>query len=111
MLYFNKQDPSDVIIFVSDKLSFDEIKVTLKGKITKGVVESQPLFTIYNNKLTVDKSYFENLENDIYYLEVTININNTEKVIGADFLDVHSKKRAKTFYESYINYKQYEKHD
>lgn len=111
MLYFNKQDPSDVTIFVSDKLTIDDIKVTLKGEITKGVVELQPLFTIYNNQLTVDKSYFENLENDIYYLEVTININNTEKVIGADFLDVYSKSEDKAFYESYINYKQYEKHD
>ena len=111
MLYFNKQDPSDVIIFVSDKLSFDEIKVTLKGDITKGVVTMQPPFTIYNNQLTIDKSNFESLDNDMYYLEVTINVDGTEKVIGADFLDVHSKKKAKTFYESYINYKQYEKHD
>jgi len=108
MLYFNKQDPSDVIIFVSDKLSFDEIKVTLKGDITKGVVTMQPPFTIYNNQLTIDKSNFESLDNDMYYLEVTINVDGTEKVIGADFLDVHSKKKAKTFYESYINYKQYE---
>jgi hypothetical protein len=108
MLYFNKQAPSDFIIFVSDKLSFDEIKVTLKGDITKGVVTMQPLFTIYNNQLTIDKSNFESLDNDMYYLEVTINVDGTEKVIGADFLDVHSKKKAKTFYESYINYKQYE---
>lgn len=111
MLYFNKKDPSDVIIFVSDKLSFDEIKVTLKGDITKGVVTMQPPFTIYNNQLTIDKSYFENLDNDIYYLEITINIDGIDKVIGADFLDVYSKKNNKTFYESYINYKQYEKHD
>ncbi len=111
MLYFNKQDPSDVIIFVSDKLSFDEIKVTLKGDITKGVVTMQPPFTIYNNQLTIDKSQFIDLENDIYYLEILINTDGEDKVIGADFLDVFNKKVAKTFYESYINYKQYEKHD
>lgn len=108
MLYFNKKDPSDVTIFVSDKLSFDEIKVTLKGDITKGVVTMQPPFTIYNNQLTIDKSNFENLDNDIYYLEVTINVDGTEKVIGADFLAVYSKSEDKAFYESYINYKQYE---
>lgn len=108
MLYFNKQDPSDVTIFVSDKLSFDDIKVTLKGEITKGVVEMNPLFTINNNKLTIDKSNFANLENDVYYLEVLINTDGEDKVIGADFLDVFNKKVAKTFYESYINYKQYE---
>jgi hypothetical protein len=108
MLYFNKKDPTDVTIFVSDKLTIDNIKVTLKGEITKGVVELQPPFTIYNNKLKIDKSYLENLENDVYYLEVRINIDDTEKLIGADFLDVYSKKNNKTFYESYINYKQYE---
>ena len=111
MLYFNKQDPSDVTIFVSNKLTFNDIKVTLKGKITKGVVTIQPPFTVYNNQLTVDKSYFDNLENDVYYLEVLINTDGEDKVIGADFLDVFNKKVAKTFYESYINYKQYEKHD
>jgi hypothetical protein len=111
MLYFNKQDPSDVIIFVSDKLSFDEIKVTLKGEVSKGVVTMQPPFTIYNNQLTIDKSQFIDLENDIYYLEILINTDGEDKVIGADFLDVFNKKVAKTFYESYINYKQYEKHD
>lgn len=108
MLYFNKKDPSDVTIFVSDKLTIDNIKVTLKGEITKGVVELQPPFTVYNNQLTVDKSYFENLENDVYYLEVRINIDDTEKLIGADFLAVYSKSEDKAFYESYINYKQYE---
>lgn len=111
MLYFNKKDPSDVTIFVSDKLTIDNIKVTLKGEITKGVVELQPLFTIYNNKLTIDKSNFANLENDVYYLEVLINTDGEDKVIGADFLDVYSKSEDKAFYESYINYKQYEKHD
>jgi len=111
MLYFNKKDPSDVTIFVSDKLTIDNIKVTLKGDITKGVVELQPLFTIYNNKLTIDKSYFENLDNDIYYLEITINIDGIDKIIGADFLAVYSKSEDKAFYESYINYKQYDKHD
>lgn len=108
MLYFNKKNPNDISIFVSDKITVENIKIVLKGEITKGVVELQPLFTIYNNQLTVDKSYFESLDNDMYYLEVTINVDGTEKVIGADFLDVHSKKKAKTFYESYINYKQYE---
>lgn len=108
MLYFNKKNPSDIIIFVSDESKFDEIIVMLKGEVSKGVVTIQPLFTINNNKLTVDKSYFENLDNDIYYLEITINIDGIDKIIGADFLDVYSKKNNKTFYESYINYKQYE---
>lgn len=111
MLYFNKKNPNDISIFVSDKMTVENIKIVLKGEVTKGVVTIQPLFTINNNKLTIDKSNFESLDNDMYYLEVTINIDGTEKVIGADFLDVHSKKKAKTFYESYINYKQYEKHD
>lgn len=111
MLYFNKQDPSDVTIFVSNKLTFNDIKVTLKGEITKGVVTIQPPFTIYNNQLTIDKSNFESLDNDMYYLEVTINVDDTEKLIGADFLAVYSKSEDKAFYESYINYKQYEKHD
>ena len=111
MLYFNKKNPSDIIIFVSDKSKFDEIIVMLKGEVSKGVVTIQPPFTIYNNKLTIDKSYLENLENDVYYLEVRITIDDTEKLIGADFLAVYSKSENKTFYESYINYKQYEKHD
>lgn len=111
MLYFNKKNPNDISIFVSDKITVENIKIVLKGEITKGVVEMNPLFTIYNNKLTIDKNYFENLENDVYYLEVRININDTEKLIGADFLDVYSKGEDKAFYESYINYKQYEKHD
>ena len=107
MLYFNKKNPSDIIIFVSDKSKFDEIIVMLKGEVSKGVVTIQPPFAIYNNKLTIDKSYFENLVNDVYYLEVRIN-DDTEKLIGADFLAVYSKSEDKAFYESYINYKQYE---
>lgn len=108
MLYFNKKNPNDISIFVSDKISFDSVKIVLKGEITKGVVEMQPLFTINNNKLTIDKSNFANLENDVYYLEVLINTDGEDKVIGADFLDVFNRKITKTFYESYINYKQYE---
>lgn len=111
MLYFNKKNPNDISIFVSDKMTVENIKIVLKGEITKGVVEMNPLFTINNNKLTIDKSNFANLENDVYYLEVLINTDGEDKVIGADFLDVFNKKVAKTFYESYINYKQYEKHD